>query len=55
MFLYCKNNIQGTEFIFITKNQLIKTEEFLEDRFTKAITISGTSSYHEFIPFSDYS
>ena len=52
MFKYCKKNFQGIKFIFITK-ELPKTRESLEDRFAKAITIPGTKSYHEFIPFNE--
>ena len=32
---------------------MTKTRESLEDRFTKAIIIPGTRSYHEFIQFSE--
>ena len=54
MFQYCKKkNIQGIKFIFIIKDELTKTWESLEDRFTKAITIPGTRSYHEFILLSE--
>ena len=53
MFQYCKKNIQGIKFIFITQDEWTKTQESLEDIFTKAITIPGTRSYHEFIPLSE--
>ena len=53
MFKYCKKNIQGIKFIFITKDELAKTQESLEDRFAKAITIPGAKSYHEFIPLNE--
>ena len=53
MFQYCKKNIQGIKLIFITKDELNKTQEFLEDTFAKAITIPGTRSYPEFIPLSE--
>ena len=36
VFQHCKNNIQGIKFIFIAKDELIKTREPLEDRFAKA-------------------
>ena len=52
MFQYCKKNIHGIKFILITKDELTKTRESLKERFTKAITIPGTRSYHEFIPLS---
>ena len=45
--------IQGIKFIFITKDELTKTQESLGDRFAKAITIPGTKNYHEFIPLSE--
>ena len=48
-----QKNIQGIKFIFITKDELTKTRKSLENRFTKAITIPGTRSYHEFIPLSE--
>ena len=48
-----QKNIQGIKVIFITKDELIKTKESLEDRLAKAITIPGTTSYYEFIPFSE--
>ena len=53
MFQYCENNIQGIIFIFITKDEMNKTRESLEDRFAKAITIPSTREYHEFIPLSE--
>ena len=53
MFQYSKKNIQGIKFIFITKDELIKTRESLEDKFAKAITIPASRSYHEFIPLSE--
>ena len=43
---------KGIKFIFITKDELTKTQESLEDRFAKAMTIPGTRSYHEFIPLN---
>ena len=48
-----KKTIQGIKFIFIAKDELTKTQESLEDRFAKAITIPGTKSYHESIPLSE--
>ena len=53
MFQYPKKNIQGIKFIFITKDELTKTLESLEDRFAKAITIPASRSYHELIPLSE--
>ena len=53
MFQCCKINIQGIKFFFITKDELTKTQESLDDRFATAITIPGTMSYHEFIPLSE--
>ena len=52
-FSTAKKNIQGIKFIFITKHELTKTQESSEDRFPKVI--SGTRSYHEFIPLSENS
>ena len=45
--------IQGIKFIFITKDELTKTQESLGDRFAKAITIPNTKNYHEFIPLRE--
>ena len=53
MFQYCENSIQVIKFILTTKYELTKTQESWEDRFAKVITISGTRSYHEFIPLSE--
>ena len=53
MFQCCKINIQGIKFFFITKDELTKTQESLDNRFATAITIPGTMSYHEFIPLSE--
>ena len=53
MFQYCKNNIQGIKFIFITKDELIKTREPLKDKFAKTVTIPGTRSYYEFLPLGE--
>ena len=52
MFEYCQNYIKGIKFIFISKDVLVQTRESLVERFTKAVTIPGTRSYHEFIPIS---
>ena len=35
MFQYCKKNIQSIKFIFITKGELTKTRESLEDKIYK--------------------
>ena len=48
-----KKKIQGIKFIFITKDELTKKQESLEDRFAKAITIPVTRSYHGFIPLNE--
>ena len=47
-----KKKNQGIKFIFIRKDELTKTQEPLEDRFAKAMTIPGTRRYHEFIPLN---
>ena len=59
IFQYCKKKKkrkrkknQGIKFIFIRKDELTKTQEPLEDRFAKAMTIPGTRRYHEFIPLN---
>ena len=53
MFLIIKQRVPGVEFIYITKDVLVETRKSLEERFSNAVTIPGSRSFHEFIPLTE--
>ena len=52
MFKFCKTEIKGIEFIYISKETMVGVREMLSDCFSRAKTIPGTRSFHQFIPLS---
>ena len=48
MFEFCKNNIEGIEFIYIDSKEVTETWKFLEKRFVNAFTVPGTRNFHHF-------
>jgi len=52
LFDYCKCNIEGVEFIYISKLTLDAALIQMENRYTLGSTIPGTRSYHHFEPIT---
>ena len=52
MFKFCKTEIRGIEFIYISKETMVSVWEMLSECFSRAKTIPGTRSFHQFIPLS---
>ena len=50
MFNFCKDNIGGINFIYLSKDKDDATRAKFAKRFDNIKTISGTRSFHEFIP-----
>ena len=50
MFEFCKNNIEGIEFIYIDSKEVTETRKFLEKRLVNAFTVPGTRNFHQFFP-----
>ena len=52
VFTFCKEEIKVIEFIFISQADMEITRTTLELRYTNAKTVSGTRSFHHFVPLS---
>ena len=50
MFNFCKDHIEGINFIYLSKDEVDATRATFARRFDNTKTISGTRSFHEFIP-----
>jgi len=54
MYEFCKNTIKDIEFIYVQKDQLKETREFLDSRFEIIKSpVPGTRTLHEFSPISE--
>ena len=52
MFDFCKNEIKGVKFYFISKESDLKIRSEMEHRYNLARILPGTRSYHNFTPIS---
>ena len=52
MYQWAVENISSANFVCITQDEYISTENFLANRFSKSITIKGTQKLHGFIPIA---
>ena len=52
VFTFCKEEIKGIEFIFISQADMEITRMTLEPCYTNAKTVPGTRSFHHFVPLS---
>jgi hypothetical protein len=52
MLHFCKTNIPGIAFIYISKERMEEVRADLKERFAMGHTIPGTRSYHLFTPVS---
>ena len=50
MFQFCRKDILGVNFLYISKEDMALTREILKERFTNARTVPGTQSFHHFVP-----
>jgi len=54
MLEFCKNTIKNIEFIYVQKDRLKETREFLDSRFEIIKSpMPGTRTFHEFSPISE--
>ena len=53
VFTFCKEEIKGIEFIFISQADMEITRTTLELRYTNAKTVPGTRSFHHFVNKDD--
>ena len=52
LFDYCKSNIEGITFFFLSKSTLDDARTKMKHRYNFGSTIPGTRSYHHFVPVS---
>ncbi|XP_065063915.1 uncharacterized protein LOC135690325 isoform X1 [Rhopilema esculentum] len=52
LFQFCKTEVKGINFYYITKEENNLTRKDLEKRLTAAKTIPGTRGFHQFVPQS---
>ena len=50
LFEWSHQNISNIDFVFVTLEEYIKTEEQLANRYNTDVPISGTQKFHAFIP-----
>ena len=50
MYQWAVENISSANFVCVTQDEYINTENFLANRFSKSITIKGMQKLHGFIP-----
>ena len=54
MFKFCQENIEGINFIFISKQEIETSRNFLKKRFDAVkVAVPGTRSFHQFVPLTD--
>ena len=52
-FQWCRKNISGIEFKFVSSTQIRQHSQAISDRLGTGRTIPGTRSHHKFMPTSD--
>ena len=50
LFIFCYTQLQGITFKFITTKEFGNEETLLQERFSKAKTITGIQRLHSFVP-----
>lgn len=55
LFAFCKENVQGINFLFVTKEEIETTRLLQEKRFEKGQTVAGTRENHQFRPVTQSS
>lgn len=53
MYKYCTQKITGITYIFVSAEEIKRTEEKLTKRFELCLPVKGTRGYHRFTPVSD--
>lgn len=53
MFDWAKSNILGMNFAFVTNDEYMATRNKMDDRYLKTVVLSGTRSFHCFVPVSE--
>ena len=52
MFNFCKDNVEGRNFIYLSKDEVDATRTKFAKRLDNIKSIPGTRSFHEFIPIT---
>ena len=52
MFNFCKDNIKGINFIYLSKDEVDATRAKFAERLNNIKTIPGARSFHKFIPIT---
>lgn len=53
MFIFCLTAFPNIRFNFVSEEEINTKDKFLEERFSSALTIKGTQSFHRFVPISN--
>ena len=53
MFKYCRENITGVNYIFVSSAEIEQMETKLTKRFECCLPVKGTRGYHRYVPISD--
>jgi hypothetical protein len=51
-FSYCKENITGINCLYTFKEEVLKINEKLKDRFAKSVTLKDTHGFHKIVPIN---
>ena len=52
MFNFCQDNVEGINFIYLSKDEVDATRAKFAKKFDNIKTIPGTRSFHKFIPIT---
>lgn len=52
LYQWGRDNISSVIFIYVANDEFMQEEKILANRFEEAVTVTGTQSYHAFIPVS---
>ena len=52
MFAFCRDNIHGVHFYFVSAESIQEVDAALQERFSESHTLKGTQRYHRYVPLS---
>lgn len=52
MFAFCRDNIHGVHFHFVSNETIQEVDAALQQRFSECRTLKGTQRYHRYVPLS---
>jgi len=53
MFKYCRDNITGVKYIYVSSAEIERMETTLTERFEYCLPVKGTRGYHRYVPLSN--